>query len=72
MDAADYVLWRKNLNTNNDVLLNDNGLGTPIGMAQYDLWRANFGAPTNAPNIILTGGELELKPVMYPHPCLGT
>ncbi len=30
VDAADYVTWRKNNGTNN-VLANDNGLGTPIG-----------------------------------------
>jgi hypothetical protein len=33
VDAADYVLWRKNP---------DNFGGTPDG---YDAWRANFGAP---------------------------
>ena len=42
VDAADYVLWRNNLNTNN-ALPNDNGLGTPIGPAHYDLWRSSFG-----------------------------
>jgi autotransporter-associated beta strand protein len=44
VDAADYVTWRKNNNTNN-ALANDNGLGTPVGSAHYDLWRANFGNP---------------------------
>ncbi len=64
MDAADYVLWKKNLNTNN-TLANDNNLGTPVGTAHYDLWRANFGnlKQDNTPTIMLTGGELELKPV---------
>ncbi len=41
IDAADYVLWRKNLGTTN-VLPND-PVGGPIGAAQYDLWRAQFG-----------------------------
>jgi hypothetical protein len=45
VDAADYVLWRKNDGTNN-ALPNDNNLGTPIRTAHYDLWRANFGAPS--------------------------
>jgi hypothetical protein len=42
VDAADYIVWRKNEATNN-ALTNDNGLGTPIGAAHYNLWRANFG-----------------------------
>ena len=42
VDAADYVVWRKNDGTNNG-LPNDNGLGTPIGVAHFNLWRANFG-----------------------------
>jgi hypothetical protein len=63
VNSRDYVIWRKNQNTNN-ALPNDNGLSTPVGTAHYDLWRANFGNSTNnnTPNIILTGGELELTP----------
>lgn len=45
VDADDYVTWRKNNGTNN-ALLNDNGLGTPVGAAQYTLWRNNFGKPS--------------------------
>lgn len=45
VDASDYILWRKNNGTNN-VLPYDNGLGTPIGLAHYNLWRDKFG---NAP-----------------------
>jgi hypothetical protein len=44
VDAADYVMWRENDGTNNP-LPNDNGLGTPIGAAHYNLWRSNFGNP---------------------------
>src|SRR6185369_916823 len=44
VDAGDYVTWRKNDGTNN-ALANDNGLGTPVGPAHYNLWRANFGNP---------------------------
>ena len=47
VDAADYVTWKKNEGTNN-ALVNDGGLGTPIGMSHYDLWRANFGNPPGA------------------------
>ena len=47
VNAGDYVMWRKNNGTNN-ALANDNGLGTPIGPAHYNLWRANFGNPPGA------------------------
>jgi hypothetical protein len=40
VDAADYVVWRKNETANNP-LPNDNGLTTQA--ARFDLWRANFG-----------------------------
>lgn len=55
VDAGDYVVWRKNNGTEN-ALPNDDGLGTPIGMAHYNLWRANFGGP--APG----GGSLSAVP----------
>jgi len=42
VDAADYVVWRKNLNTTN-TLPNDPTGGT-IGTAQYNTWRSNFGS----------------------------
>ena len=41
VDAADYVVWRKNDGTNN-TLPNDL-IGGTIGPAQYNQWRANFG-----------------------------
>jgi hypothetical protein len=47
VDAGDYVTWRKNNGTNN-ALANDGGLGTPIGPAHFNLWRANFGNPPGA------------------------
>jgi hypothetical protein len=40
VDAADYVVWRKNETANNP-LPNDNGLTTQA--ARFDLWRGNFG-----------------------------
>ncbi|MEX0611511.1 MAG: PEP-CTERM sorting domain-containing protein [Pirellulales bacterium] len=45
VDAADYVAWRANDGTNN-ALPNDDGLGTPVGLAHYELWRTNFGNTT--------------------------
>ena len=41
VDAADYVMWRKNAGTSN--ALPNNLIGGTIGMAQYNQWRANFG-----------------------------
>ncbi len=42
VDAADYVVWRKNEGTTN-VLPND-PIGGTIGAAHYNQWRTNFGA----------------------------
>jgi hypothetical protein len=41
VDAADYVVWRKNAGTSN--ALPNNLIGGTIGMAQYNQWRADFG-----------------------------
>ena len=41
VDAADYIVWRKNQGTRN-TLPNDPNGGT-IGATQYNTWRANFG-----------------------------
>jgi hypothetical protein len=41
VDAADYVMWRKNQGTAN-TLPND-PIGGAIGTAQYNNWRAHFG-----------------------------
>ena len=46
VDAADYVVWRKALNTTT-VLPNDPTGGT-IGTTQYNTWRANFGNGSGA------------------------
>jgi autotransporter-associated beta strand protein len=61
VDAADYVMWRKNNGTNN-ALANDGGLGVPIGQAHYNLWRGNFGKPPGAGS----GGGLGGSPVPEP------
>jgi hypothetical protein len=41
VDAADFVVWRKNDGTGN-LLLND-PIGGTIGPAQYNQWRTHFG-----------------------------
>ena len=61
VDAADYTVYRDNLGSNTP-LPNDNGLGTPIGAAHYDLWRSNFGATTS--------GSLAAGQVPEPHTVL--
>jgi T5SS/PEP-CTERM-associated repeat protein len=43
VDAADYVVWRKNQGTTH-VLPND-PIGGTIGPAHYNQWRAHFGQP---------------------------
>jgi hypothetical protein len=42
VDAADYVVWRKNVGAPAGTLPNDIDGGT-IGPAQFNTWRANFG-----------------------------
>jgi hypothetical protein len=41
VDAADYVVWRKNEGTNN--MLANNPTPGPIDQTEYERWRANFG-----------------------------
>jgi hypothetical protein len=63
VDAGDFVTWKKNEDTSN-ALVNDNGLGTPIGSDHYNLWRANFGNPPGAGS----GAGLGIAPVAEPEP----
>jgi autotransporter-associated beta strand protein len=48
VDAADFVIWRKNIGQPSQTLPNDT-TGVIIGDAQYDLWRSNFGSTTAVP-----------------------
>jgi autotransporter-associated beta strand protein len=57
VDAGDYVTWLKANGTNN-ALLNDNGLGVPVGQAHLDLWRQNFGNARPAAGSGLAGGTI--------------
>jgi hypothetical protein len=41
VDAADYVVWRKNQGTSTDLPNDPNAV--PIDTDQYNTWRANFG-----------------------------
>jgi hypothetical protein len=46
VDAADYVVWRRNVNTTNP--LPNDPTGGLIGRHQYELWRASFGLSTTS------------------------
>ena len=48
VDAADYVIWRKNVGQPSQTLPNDT-TGVIVGDAQYNLWRSNFGSTTALP-----------------------
>jgi fibronectin-binding autotransporter adhesin len=61
VDADDYITWRKNNGTNN-ALVNDNGLGTPVGQAQYTLWRSNYGKPPGSGTGALGDGSTVPEP----------
>jgi hypothetical protein len=58
VDAADYVVWRKNLGTNN-TLPNDDTPGSVV-TADYERWRANFG--------MSSGSGASLSAVPTPEP----
>lgn len=58
VDAADYTAWRDNLDGPAGVLPNDID-GGPIGTAQFDTWRANFG---------IAGGSAAVFDAIAPEP----
>ena len=62
VDAADYVVWRKNVGQPPGTLPNDN-TGVTIGDLQYNLWRSNFGNPGSA-----SGSELDANVAEVPEP----
>ncbi|HVT29621.1 MAG TPA: autotransporter-associated beta strand repeat-containing protein [Lacipirellulaceae bacterium] len=62
VNAADYVVWRKNVGQPAQTLPNDT-TGVIVGNAQYDLWRSNFGNASPAPG---AGASLGSSPVPEP------
>jgi hypothetical protein len=58
VDAADYVVWRK-LDTTNEQLPNDNGIGVPIGSEHYGLWSEHFGESLPGGGLGSAGGVPE-------------
>jgi fibronectin-binding autotransporter adhesin len=69
VDAGDYVTWRKNNGTNH-ALANDGGLGTPIGTAHYNLWRAHFGQPPGSGSSAIGSASAVPEPATYVSICL--
>jgi MYXO-CTERM domain-containing protein len=61
VDAADYVVWRKNEGTMN--MLPNDPIGGTIGAAQYDQWRAHFGQTTGG-----AGSSIDSSLVAAPEP----
>ena len=59
LDAADYIVWRANLDTNFD-MPNDTTPGS-VDPEDYDEWRANFGATTSG----LGAGTIVPEPAAY-------
>jgi hypothetical protein len=56
VDAADYVVWRENLNTNT-TLPNDSSPGM-VTQADYDVWRANFGRTPGSGAVLGAGAQV--------------
>ncbi|WP_145382605.1 PEP-CTERM sorting domain-containing protein [Botrimarina mediterranea] len=49
VDAADYTVWRDNLNDPDESALNGNGDGGGVTQSDYDLWVANYGKDYSLP-----------------------
>jgi hypothetical protein len=47
VDAADYTLWRDNLNAPNEDAINNNGDGGGVTASDYTYWKARFGNTSN-------------------------
>jgi hypothetical protein len=62
VDAADYIVWRKNVGQPSGTLPNDN-TGVTIGDDQYNLWRSTFGNPAAG-----SGSELDANVGVVPEP----
>ena len=66
VDAADYVLWRKNVGTT--TALPNDLIGGTIGTAQYNQWRTNFGQ--TAPGAGSSSGAIANATVPEPATCV--
>jgi hypothetical protein len=64
VDAADYVLWRKN---NNTAVTQPNDATPRTSLADYDVWRAHFGQPPGSGS-----GAIGSANVAVPEPAAST
>ena len=48
VDIADYVVWRNNLGSSNELAIQNNGNGGGITAADYTIWKNNFGQSQGA------------------------
>jgi hypothetical protein len=60
VDAADYTVWRNNLNDPTEADINNNGDGGEVGLSDYTLWKQQYGAPNSG------SGGLALNSVPEP------
>ncbi len=67
VDAADYTYWRDRLG-GTTAIPNDNGLGTPIGQAHYNLWKSNFGAAGGGSGTVAFENPANWNPRTYTTP----
>ncbi|QDU59135.1 Autotransporter-associated beta strand repeat protein [Aeoliella mucimassa] len=63
VNLADYTVWRDHLGSAAATLLNDES-GEPIGMAQYEVWKASFATAGGGPRIDAVQGVPEPTSVM--------
>lgn len=63
VDAADYTVWRDNLDSTNE--LPNDLIGGTIGQDQYNQWKANFGAVAEG------SGSGALMSTIVPEPATG-
>jgi hypothetical protein len=66
VDAADYVVWREAM-TGGEILANETASLGVVDHADFDAWRANFGATVGADNQT-AGGDSQIGNTAVPEP----
>ena len=60
VDAADFTVWQDLLGSHT-ALVNDDGLGVPIGNAHYELWKTNFGRVSSTESDPIEAGDYTVQ-----------